>query len=458
MGPHFCVPLLSDCEVDTRTDRAQTICLELGYTRSDIEKMHFFFFSIDIAMKGEIDSILLSNALKLQNPDFSSLIMDLFKSCDRRGITFEDFTIFCWITFTIEESAMAIFTFHLLDRKGCGKISITEFEVIADAALDLPTGTKYLVTSFFRKLGGNVTAHTLSLAAIEYPFLLNPLRMFCEKLRNELVGDKRCAELRRRRRELHGNFSLIQIISSMPTKPQSYKRLIDAYSVYNSRRDEGNAESSFNESTLFNELNDSEDEILVRHPKAHYSAIFHMEPMTLTNDYTHRKRSKASLCASLYRSCIECSSPNLRKQSLRSTFTRSNQISPGVVTVSQTHSDDSLTVTKSCELSRSMSPREEALRALQEWSTDISPGMKSYKRKYKQKGRSKSSSMESLRYDRNLRNNSAPINRGVGSSNDLIKEIEASFWVPGAVKYKESCIHPTSSDRISKNRTERRSV
>lgn len=458
MGPHFCVPLLSDCEVDVRTDRVQTICLELGYTRSDIEKMQFFFISIDIAMKGEIDSILLSNALKLQNPDFSSLIMDQFNSCDGRGITFEDFTIACWIIFTIEESAMAIFTFHLLDRKGCGKISGTEFEVIADAALDLPTGTKYLVTSFFRNLGGDVTAHTFNLAVIEYPSLLNPLRIFCENLRRQLVGDKRCAELRRRRRELHGNFSMIQIITSLPTKPQSYKRLIDAYSVYSSKRDEGNVESSFNESTLFNELNDNEDEILVRHPKTHYSAIFYMEPMTLTKDYIHRKRSNASLCTSLYRSCIECSSPNLRKQSLRHTFTRSNQIFPGVVKVSQTHSEDSMTATKSCELSRSISPREEAMRALQEWSTGISPGMKSYKRKYKQKGRSKSSSMENLRHDRNLRNNSAAINRGVGASNDLIKEIEASFWVPGAVKYKESSIHPTSSDRISKNRTERRSV
>ena len=455
MGPHFCVPLRLDCNTDIRTDSVLTICLELGYTRSDVEVMHSFFNLLDMSMTGEIDSTFLSKSLKLQNPDFCSFIMDLFTGCDGHGITFEDFTIACWILFTIEESAMATFTFHLLDMRGSGRIAITEFEAFADAVLDLSNETKYLLKSFFQKLGGDITAQTFSLAAIEYPSLIMPLQLFCKMLRHELVGERRCTELRRRRRELFGNFSLIQIITSMPTKPQSFMRLIDEYGIYGSS---GNADRSFNKSTLFNELNDNVDDILVRHPKTYYSAIFHMQPMTAIIHLVDEKRSNASLYTSLYRTCIECSSPNLGKQSRKSTYSRRNQIFPGVIKVSQTHSTDSMTGTKSSELSRSISPREEAMRALQKWSTDISPGINSRGKKQKQTGRSKSSSMESLRLDRNHRINSVPINRGESGSNDLIKEIEASFWVPGAVKYKESSIHPAVTDRVTKSQSERRLV
>ena len=451
MGPHFCIPVRSDCSADIQADRVQTICLELGYSKSDVAKMRSLFGSIDISMTGHVDSLTLSKSLKFQNLDFSSLIMDLFAVGDDRGITFEDFTIACWIIFTIAESAMAAFTFHLFDIRGYGRISGTEFEAITDAALDLPAGTKSLVMSFFLKLGGDITAQTFSQAAIEYPCLMRPLQQFCKKLRHELVGERRCNELRGRRRELFGNLSLIQIVALMPIQPQSYKRLIDAHGIHGNTAD---AKSSFNEIALFNEVNDSEHGFLVKYPKTYYSAIFLMEPLLGDKVHPDRKRSKASLYSTLYRS----PSPNSRKQSRRSTHTRSNKIYPGALKVSQTHSIDSVMGTKSFELSRSMSPREEAMKALQQWSTDITPDVNSRDKKQKHRGRSKSSSRRSLQLDSNHRDNSIQFNGKAGVSKDLIKEIEASFWVPGAVKYKENSIHPTATSCVSRKQSERRLV
>jgi Ca2+-binding EF-hand superfamily protein len=455
MGPHLCIPVRSDCSADIQVDKVQTICLELGYSKSDVAKMRSFFSSIDISMTGQVDSVILSKSLKLQNLDFSSLIMDLFAVGDDRGITFEDFTIACWIIFTIEESAMAAFIFHLFDIRGYGRISGTEFEAITDAALDLPAGTKSLVMSFFLKLGGDITAQTFSQAAIEYPCLVRPLQQFCKKLRHELVGERRCNELRGRRRELFGNLSLIQIVALMPIQPQSYKRLIDAHGIHGNIAD---AKSSFNEIALFNEVNDSEHGILVRYPKTYYSAIFLMEPLLGNKVHSDRKRSKASLYTTLYRSCVDYPSPNSRKQSRRSTYTRSNKIYPGALVASQTHSIDSVMGTRSSELSRSMSPREEAMKALQQWSTDITPGVNSCYKKKKHRGRSKSSSRRSLQLDSNHRDNSIQFNGKAGVSNDLIKEIEASFWVPGAVKNKENSIHPTATSCVGRKQSERRLV
>ena len=455
MGPHLCIPVLSDCSADIQADRVQTICLELGYNKSDVGKMRSFFSSIDISTAGSVDSVILSKSLQLQNLDFSSLIMDLFAVGDDHGITFEDFTIACWIIFTIEESSMAAFTFHLFDIRGYGRISGTEFEAITDTALDLPSETKSSVMSFFLKLGGDITAQTFSQAAIDYPCLLKPLQKFCKKIRHELVGERRCNELRRRRGELFGNLSLIQIVNLMPNQPLSYKRLIDAHGIHGNMAD---AKSNFNEIALFNEVNDSEHGILVRYPKTYYSAIYLMEPLLGNKLHSDRKRLKASLYTTLYRSCVDCPSPNSRKQSRRSTRTRSNKIYPGVLVVSQTNSIDSVMGTKSSELSRSMSSREEAMKALQEWSTDIAPDVNSRDKKQKHRGRRKSSSRRSLQLDSNHRVNSVPFNGKAGVSNDLIREIEASFWVPGAVKYKENSINPTVTSCVSRDRSKRRLV
>jgi Ca2+-binding EF-hand superfamily protein len=436
MGLSTSATLLADVKASIKMKRIMAICIELGFNLQDIEKMYSFFCSIDARIGGCVTTEELLKSLGLANSELSKLVMKIYDIEKDNRVTFENFIIACWNILTIDESSMANFTFNLLDYRGYGDISQEEMDGIIDTIMDLPVGTKPLVTDTFVRLGDDsVSLNAFNLAASEYPFLLNPARIFCRVLRQKLLGERRSAEMLRRRGELFGNFSVMEVISSMKVRPVSYEYLINRHGVNGSRQLIGSRVSV----TM---LSDEPHTAPTRQREIYFSGVFVMQPRAAgksipsASSVKKSSRSRSSYLRRMFFCCIpKRYSPS--KSGRRSN--RSNRIFSGRDTSEKRLKDPKSTL-KQSSATKSLSSKDEAMRVLQEWSTAQSPHTNNHSKRQKAPTVARDLNLNSSRW------NGQSARDQDNETNEVIEQIEASFWAPGSSKSRGDSIRSMGSE------------
>lgn len=440
MGHSTSATLLADVKASIKMKRIMAICMELGFNLQDIEKMYTFFCSIDARIGGCVTTEELLKSLGLVNSELSKLVMKIYDIENDNRVTFENFIIACWNILTIDESSMANFTFNLLDYRGYGDILQEEMIVIVDTVMDLPAGTKPLVIDTFVRLGNDsVSLSAFNLATAEYPFLLNPARVFCRVLRQKLLGERRSAEMLKRRGELFGNFSVMEVIMSMKVKPVGYECLINRHGVHGSRQ----LMSSRISVTM---LNDEPNTSPTRHREIYFSGVFLMQPRAaVKNSSPASSAKKSSKSRSSYLGRILfCCIPRRYNPSKSGSRTsgrsnRSHRIFSGRDATDRKLKDPKLNLKKSSD-TKSLSSKDEALRTLQEWSTAQSPHINNHSKRQKTPMLARDLNLNSSRWNgNNVKDQDI-------ETKEVIQQIEASFWAPGSTKSKGDSIRSFGSE------------
>jgi Ca2+-binding EF-hand superfamily protein len=431
MGLSTSATLLADVKASIKMKRIMAICTELGFNLQDIDKMYTFFCSIDARIGGCVTTEELLKSLGLVNSELSKLVMKIYDIENDNRVTFENFIIACWNILTIDESSVANFTFHLLDYRGYGDISQEEMNVIIDTVMDLPAGTKSLVRDAFVRLGDDsVSLDAFNLAASEYPFLLNPARIFCRALRERLLGERRSAEMLRRRGELFGNFSIMEVVSSMKVRPVSYEYLINRHGVHGSRQLIGSRVSV----TM---LSDEPHSTQSRRREIYFSGVFILQPRAAgksipSSSVKKSSRSRSSYLRRMFFCCIpKRYSPSKSGSRTSGRSNRSNRIFSGRDTSEIRQKDPKSTLKKS-SVTKSLSSKDEAMRVLQEWSTAQSPHTNNHSKRQKAPMLAKDLNLNSSRW------NGQSVRDQDDETNEVIEQIEASFWAPGSTKSRDS--------------------
>ena len=448
------ITFVPDDRIKGQSSKVLSICNELGFTLDDVNKMYIFFRSMDVLMTGLISSNSLAHTLKLTNPNFEELVMRIFDPSGINCVNFEDFTVACWSILTLEETSIAIFSFHLLDSKGYGKIMQDEIEVILKTVLDLPVESKLLAIDLFLRLGdeesGAISANTFNTAVNEFPFLIAQVRVMYNIVHNGFINKKRSSELMTFRRRKFGNLSLMGVISTMKTQPVTYENLIRTHGVDGSER----AIQDIKSGSIATDLTlPSPYEDIGRIRKTYFSPVFLMEPVYCspstyldnsqlvsqsTSPKVKRKnnplngRKKISVLSKL----PMLSSFRSKNRSNKSCRGRQKVTPVGMINDTDENGEKftspmkSSDEKKSSEISGSHDSKKEALKVLQEWSTKRSPphtngsGSHSYRERKSQRKSQRLNLSNSKWQDPAIR-------RQEEQDNQVVQLIEASFWTPG---------------------------
>lgn len=408
-----------------------------------------FFITIDDRMTGLITSNSLAHSLKLLNTELGELVMRLFDPSSSNSINFENFTIACWNILTIEEASLATFTFHLLDSKGYGKLLQDEMEIIVKAIFELPVEKKSLVIDLFLGLGddetGAITANTFNSAVNEFPFLLAPIRVMFNRVHSGFADEKRACELFKTRHKKFGNLSLMGIISTMKIKPTAYENLIRTHGIDGSERLIQRTKSGRIVIDLAL-LHPNEGAGRLR--KSYFSPVFLMET---TSDNPQRvsqgtsQKLKRNRNPVFNRKQLSAFSKLPIISSFRYPKNRSTKTSGGRQKInpidtkdennekfnSQTKSSDSSrNERKSTEVSGSYDSKKEALKSLQEWSTNRSPQMSNNGGSHSSRERKSQRKSQRLNLS-NSKWQDPAVRRQEEQDDQVVQLIEASFWTPG---------------------------
>lgn len=440
MGLSTSATLLADVKASIKMKRIMAICMELGFNLQDIDKIYTFFCSIDARIGGCITTEELLKSLGLVNSELSKLVMKIYDIENDNRVTFENFIMASWNILTIDESSLANFTFNLLDYRGYGDFLQEEMNLIIDTVMDVPAGTKPLVIDTFGRLGDNqVSLNAFNLASLKFPFLLNPARIFCRVLRQKLLGERRSAEMLRRRGELFGNFSIMEVVSSMKVRPVSYEHLINRHGVRGSRRLNGSRVSV----TL---ISDEPHTTPTRHREIYFSGVFLMQPRAAAKSIlplsSVRKsgRPRSGYLRRILFCCIPKRYSPLKSGSRTSgRSNRSNRIFSGRDASVKRQKDPKLNLKKDSD-TKSLSSKDEAMRALQEWSTAQSPHTNSHSKRQKATTLAKDLNLNSCRW------NGQSVRDQDSETNEVIERIEASFWAPGSTKSRGDSVRSMGSE------------
>jgi Ca2+-binding EF-hand superfamily protein len=195
MGPFFSEPFQPNDKISGQERNILPMCIELGYTIDDVNKLYKLFDVYDTNGEGFLTIDSFSSHLPLPNRNLSLLIMRLFDANDSNVINFEEFLVACWNILTLKNKEWISFIFHLLDLNGSGKILLKEIEYIIDYVLEIPNKKESELHTAMKRHSDWSTG-AISEGGFQHinhhcPYFLASFSKMCTKLSRKSLGLKR---------------------------------------------------------------------------------------------------------------------------------------------------------------------------------------------------------------------------------------------------------------------------
>ena len=102
------------------------LCESLGYSRKDINRLWRHFIQADLTGNNVLCIREFCIMHQIFNRSFGKLVFAIFDYDNSGDITFEEFCVAAWNSFTLDDSALPMFAFRLFDKDNSGALSANE--------------------------------------------------------------------------------------------------------------------------------------------------------------------------------------------------------------------------------------------------------------------------------------------------------------------------------------------
>jgi Ca2+-binding EF-hand superfamily protein len=184
------------------------MCLELGYRKRDINKMHKFFQELDVYNNG-IVSVRAYCAILQVSDSFGEVIFEKMLGNEfgkdlKESINFEQYMISSWNVLSFfDENSLAIFTFRIFDTDSSGLLSPDEvYSMVNVLWSNNAKSNQQVVHALESHMGKkkSVDVKDFIILTNSFPILLFPIFNLIRLFRKSTLGKRRWKQLSRRRK------------------------------------------------------------------------------------------------------------------------------------------------------------------------------------------------------------------------------------------------------------------
>lgn len=212
------------------------MCLELGYSRLDINTMFKSFRLLDVYNNGTISVKAYCAIYKLSDAFGKTIFRKMLGAGRQDTMNFEEYLLSTWNALSFfDEHSLAIFTFRIFDTDGSGEMTPNEVNRMVQVIWgDRSKSNKQVVDALNSHMGkrNSVDAKAFITLSNDFPILLLPIFDLLRTARKHTLGEGRWKELAHRRKENSGDsapthFGNLKDIS--PIKGKRAPQLEDNY-------------------------------------------------------------------------------------------------------------------------------------------------------------------------------------------------------------------------------------
>jgi Ca2+-binding EF-hand superfamily protein len=189
-------------------DNVIPMCLELGYSKGDINNMHKFFQQMDVYDNGIVSVRAYCATLQVSDSFgkvvFEKMLRKEFGKDLKENITFEQYLLSSWNVLSFfDENSLAIFTFQIFDADSSGWLSPDEVHSMVNIIWsDNTKSNQQVVHALESHIGKNksINVNGFIILTNSFPILLFPIFNLIRIFRKNTLGEMRWKQLSRRRK------------------------------------------------------------------------------------------------------------------------------------------------------------------------------------------------------------------------------------------------------------------